>query len=285
MARSRFDARYLLAACAVLAIDAPVSEAGNRLGKAAHRYETSLRNADVNDLRELAKAGDTRAQFDYGIELMRGEHVAQDLVQGYAWVEIAADCATICSSAEVSAQAQERRLTLQRFLTGPQLLEAERIASSFLAPRLEAHRLAVRAAEQALLGNGLAAGMTLLPGCAAKALDGCDVPPRRAADRPSCTGVVVNPDRLPADRGPLARIRPPRYPAAARDERVEGRVVIAAHVDYTGLVCQATLVRSSGSTEIDTAALDALAKWRLQPAVQNGLPVDALFTETIDFSF
>jgi TonB family protein len=61
--------------------------------------------------------------------------------------------------------------------------------------------------------------------------------------------------------------------------------VIGAHIDYTGFVCQATVIRSSGDDEIDAAALDALLKWRLQPAVQGGRSVDALFTETIDFSF
>jgi TonB family protein len=282
----RIASRGMPAMCAVVALVAwSGSEGGNTLGKPPHRYESGGRNTDLDDLRKLAESGNTRAQLEYGIELMRGEHVAQDLVRGYAWVEIAARCDATCSSAEVSAQAQDRRLALQKFLSGTQLIEAERIAESFLAPRLEAHRRAAHAAEQALLGNGVAEGMTLHPGCAAEALLGCDADPLREAGRKSCSGIVPKPERLPADRGPQARIRPPTYPVVARLDRSEGRVVIAAHVDYTGLVCQATVVRSSGSDVIDAAALDAFVRWRLQPAVHDGSPVDALFTETIDFSF
>jgi TonB family protein len=253
--------------------------------EAANKYEPGLSKAVVGDLRELAESGDTRAQYYYGVELMRGDDVARDLVQGYAWIEIAADCAATCSSAEASALAQDGRLKLQHFLSGTQLLEAERIAESFLTPRREAHRRAVDAAEQALTGKSIAEGVALHPGCAAQALDGCEVGPHREAGRTSCGGVVANPDRLPADRGPHAQVRAPKYPASAREASSEGRVVIGAHVDYTGFVCQATIISSSGNDEIDRAALEALLKWRLQPAVEEGRAVDALFTETFDFSF
>ena len=76
----------------------------------------------------------------------------------------------------------------------------------------------------------------------------------------------------------------PRYPADALDDLAEGRVVIGTHVDYTGFVCNAGIVHSSGNPAIDCAALDSLLTWRFQPAILGGEPADALFNMTIDFS-
>ena len=107
----------------------------------------------------------------------------------------------------------------------------------------------------------------------------------RVRGRTSCTGVEAHPDRLAADRGPQVQIRPPKYPAAARKELAEGRVVIGAHIDYTGFVCHAAIIRQSGSAAIDQAALASLVTWRFQPAVLQNQAVDSLFHMTLDFSF
>ena len=207
-------------------------------------------------------------------------------MRGYAWVEIAADCAATCSSSEVSAQAQDARLRLQRYLDGPQLLQAERIAEAYLAADdVPATSRRLRDVEQALLGKSVTSGIALRAGCAARSLEGCDVAPYRERGRTSCTGIVARPDRLAANRGPQVQIRPPKYPAAARKELAEGRVVIGAHIDYTGFVCNAAIVRSSGNAAIDQAALDSLVTWRFQPAVLQSQAVDSLFHMTLDFSF
>ena len=65
----------------------------------------------------------------------------------------------------------------------------------------------------------------------------------------------------------------------------EGRVVIGAHIDYTGFVCHAAIIRPSGSAAIDQAALASLVTWRFQPAVLQNQAVDSLFHMTLDFSF
>ena len=125
----------------------------------------------------------------------------------------------------------------------------------------------------------------LRQGCAAApTLSGCEALPKPATGRRYCSGIVAQPDRSPSDRGPLARLNTPRYPAGALEKLVEGRVVIEAHVDSTGYVCEAGLVRSSGDATIDGAALDSLLRWRFEPAVLRGDPVEALFRMTIDFS-
>lgn len=254
-------------------------------GGAADNYEQGFTKEAIRDIGQLAEAGDTRAQYYYGVELIKGVSVAQDLVRGYAWVETAADCGATCSSSEVSVQAQDARLRLQRYLDGQQLLQAERIAEAYLEPKRTRHEQAARDVEQALLGKSVTSGAVLHAGCAARSLEGCDVAPYRERGRTSCTGIVARPDRLAANRGPQVQIRPPRYPAAARKELAEGRVVIGAHIDYTGFVCNAAIVRSSGNAAIDQAALDSLVTWRFQPAVLQSQAVDSLFNMTLDFSF
>jgi TonB family protein len=279
----QFPAPTLAALIAALSVVAP-SQAAPIAFDGVDQHDRGHTKAAIRDLERLAEDGDTRAQYNYGVELIKGASVAQDLVGGYAWLEIAADCAATCSSAELSAQARDARLRLQHHLDGPQLLQAERIAESYLAPRRARHEQSLRDVGQALRGQSVD-GIAVHAGCAAEALEGCDVAPHRARGRTSCTGIVAHPDRLAADRGPQAQIRPPKYPAAARKELAEGRVVIGAHVDYTGFVCNAAVIRSSGSAAIDRAALDSLVTWRFQPAVLQNQAVDSLFNMTLDFSF
>jgi protein TonB len=159
------------------------------------------------------------------------------------------------------------------------------IAEAYLAPRRARYEQSLHDVEQALLGKSAAGGVALRPGCASEAVDGCDVASYRVRGRTSCSGVEAHPDRLAADRGPQVQIRPPKYPAAARKELAEGRVVIGAHIDYTGFVCHAAIIRQSGSAAIDQAALASLVTWRFQPAVLQNQAVDSLFHMTLDFSF
>src|SRR5678816_4351260 len=95
--------------------------AGNvAFGGAAESYGQGVATAAIRDLERLAEAGDTRSQYRYGVELIKGAVVPKDLVRGYAWVEIAADCAATCSSSELSAQARDARLRLHQYLDGRQ---------------------------------------------------------------------------------------------------------------------------------------------------------------------
>ena len=72
------------------------------------------------------------------------------------------------------------------------------------------------------------------------------------------------------------------YPAAARQQRIEGTVIIEASIDETGKVRE-PYVLSSASPLLSDAALDAIRKYRYNPATIDGKPV--VVGTTISFNF
>jgi len=62
----------------------------------------------------------------------------------------------------------------------------------------------------------------------------------------------------------------PQYPAAARAQSLEGVVALDALVDATGKVADVRVI--SGPILLRQAAIDALRKWKYQPAQLNGQP-------------
>ena len=57
------------------------------------------------------------------------------------------------------------------------------------------------------------------------------------------------------------------YPAALREARVEGKVIIWAYVDIDGRVAEARVQQSSGFAEMDRTALDVAREMRFSPAL------------------
>ncbi len=91
--------------------------------------------------------------------------------------------------------------------------------------------------------------------------------------------------RLPAglDQRYAAYLQPD-YPAAARRADMEGRVELRVLVGTDGRVKQAEIKRSSGHAVLDAAALEhALKKWRLKPALQDGVAVEGWLVVPISF--
>ena len=82
-----------------------------------------------------------------------------------------------------------------------------------------------------------------------------------------------------SDIVPLVRINPD-YPADALAARVEGSVVLEFTVTAAGAIKDAVVVESS-SPMFDAAALAALGKWRYQPKMENGQPVERRGVRTI----
>jgi protein TonB len=99
-----------------------------------------------------------------------------------------------------------------------------------------------------------------------------------------CEGVKGAPDQLPSSTGPLARIVRPKYPTSAREDSAEGPINFVAHVDDTGYLCKAAIVRGSGTEAIDLAAMDAVLRWRLDPAIKSGVPVESIYAFKVTFS-
>ena len=78
----------------------------------------------------------------------------------------------------------------------------------------------------------------------------------------------------------LKRVEPV-YPEAARQQRIQGLVVLDATVDKDGEVQQVTVI--SGNPILATAASAAVLKWRFKPLVQDGRVVPFTTRITVDF--
>lgn len=90
----------------------------------------------------------------------------------------------------------------------------------------------------------------------------------------------------PASRGPRASVGNPRppYPEDARRRGEEGMVLLRVAVTREGLAASVDIVRTSGFPGLDTAAREAIARWRFQPAEQLGRQVDGEATVTVRFA-
>jgi periplasmic protein TonB len=106
-------------------------------------------------------------------------------------------------------------------------------------------------------------------------------------------GPVVPPPPPPRLAGPIRvsqLVQAPRkivdvrpiYPEIARIAHVEGTVVLEAIVDPAGRVDHLRVVTSVPL--LDTAALDAVRRWRYTPSVLNGQPIAVLMTVTVRFT-
>jgi TonB family protein len=62
----------------------------------------------------------------------------------------------------------------------------------------------------------------------------------------------------------------PTYPISARREGREGTVLLKVQVLETGAIGKIGVERSSGSSDLDEAALNAVRRWRFEPAAQGG---------------
>lgn len=91
------------------------------------------------------------------------------------------------------------------------------------------------------------------------------------------------PPRAGIDIKPPERVRyvPPAYPSIARDNRVEGVVVIEAIIGVDGRVDQARVIRSAPL--LDEAALQAVRTWEYTPTLLNGRPTAVIMTVTVHF--
>ncbi len=90
---------------------------------------------------------------------------------------------------------------------------------------------------------------------------------------------------LPEVDQPIAVIRPPpRYPQEALRRNVGGTVRVQVQVAADGSVDRLELASSSGDRYLDRAALEAVRRWRFQPAVRNGQPVAASVIVPLEFN-
>ena len=75
----------------------------------------------------------------------------------------------------------------------------------------------------------------------------------------------------------------PDYPAAARRQRLQGKVVLQVEVSTQGSAGKITVLTSSGHRELDDAAVSSVRKWRFVPASRGGEAVPATAEIPIQF--
>lgn len=87
-----------------------------------------------------------------------------------------------------------------------------------------------------------------------------------------------------ADRAPepIAMIQP-KYPAGAYRAGEEGKLLVRAEVDASGAPGEVTLVKRSGSRELDRAALDAVRQSQFRPAIHDGKAVASAVEVPVEF--
>jgi protein TonB len=76
---------------------------------------------------------------------------------------------------------------------------------------------------------------------------------------------------------------PPRYPAEARRNGVEGTVMLRVWVAADGAATRVEIDRSSGHRALDDAALGAVKKWRFVPARRGDEAIEGLVTVPLVF--
>ncbi len=101
------------------------------------------------------------------------------------------------------------------------------------------------------------------------------LPCPKAADQRSTT---ATPEIAPLTRSPEEF-----YPNMARRAQIEGSVVVAIQVNTSGCGLQRGIVTSSGSDEIDQAALDFTDTAEFYPAQRQGTPIDAIYKTIVIF--
>jgi protein TonB len=106
---------------------------------------------------------------------------------------------------------------------------------------------------------------TVSPPTAAPPAPGAE--PKVAAAPPSPPAPAREPLATPPDfNAAYLRNAPPRYPLIARRNGVEGTVRLKVFVSRDGRAGQVQLDRSSGSSALDTAAVEAVKNWQFVPA-------------------
>lgn len=117
-------------------------------------------------------------------------------------------------------------------------------------------------------------------------------PPQRAVAGSSSTLSSIGSATLSSSepylppRGDAAYLHNPRpaYPRQARQQRMQGRVLLEVQVSAEGDPVRVALRSSSGFALLDQAATEAVSRWRFVPAHRAGRAVEALVEVPIRFA-
>ena len=73
----------------------------------------------------------------------------------------------------------------------------------------------------------------------------------------------------------------PKYPALARESRVDGIVILDVIIDETGVVTSTRVLKSVAL--LDQSAIEAVRQWKFTPARLNGEAIPIVMTVTVSF--
>jgi protein TonB len=79
----------------------------------------------------------------------------------------------------------------------------------------------------------------------------------------------------------ISRVQP-EYPADARDQRVEGAVVLKVTLDKEGNVGNIRLIQ--GHPLLAPAAIEAVKQWKYKPFLLDGVPLEVESQVTVNFT-
>jgi len=286
------------------AASSPATEQAGLVERASAMLQQGANGKDVVAMLEpLAYQSNGRAQLLLGSVYFDGKAMPRDIVQGYAWISVAA---TSLDPA-VAKKAGEMLLAGGPMLSGGDLIQADQRATSIRST------IADRQYEQ--YGAGVrpftterpssfspwitfgAALVQLAPpttsqtnpnvrlGCAAAANRGCSSQ-SQAVKGPRCTGRIVQPETGASSRpGDGTYMAVPHAPAELRQRGRSGTVVFVVHVDRSGWICSAAIAESSGEPSWDAEALSAVTLSRLKPATRQGEAVEALHMLAMSFGW
>lgn len=112
--------------------------------------------------------------------------------------------------------------------------------------------------------------------------------PRRQPDRPGKETTDAPPSVPPAAEGVtqgarVATLPTPHYPRSCRRRGIEGRVIIEVLVRPDGRPGRIEITESSGSPQLDEAALSAVRRAQFEPAMRGGRPIETVLVVPIRF--
>jgi len=76
----------------------------------------------------------------------------------------------------------------------------------------------------------------------------------------------------------------PEYPASALENEIEGVAMVQAYIGINGKVGKTEVKTSSGNSELDASAINAVSKWIFSPATQGSASIASWFEVPVRFS-
>lgn len=252
-----------------------LAHAAADLAAARSAYERGEFAAALTQFRSLAEQGNTEAAFQLGLMNANGEGVAQNHAEAVRWYRRAAGKGNADAERSLGmcfATGQGVAKDVLQAAVWLNLASAQQDAlAQRLRQKLDVELTPTQASQAAQIARQLSgqetATVTATSGTVA--CEGVD------SMQPLEIGGLVSAPRL------LRRVEP-AYPPQLRASRFGARVTLRAVVDASGDVREVGVV-SSQNVSFSNAAMDAVKKWKFDPARREGCTVPVALTVNVEF--